>query len=75
MNDSGQKKPTIGSFERNKPKTGEMGKRSRRGRTMVKPDICNINPADLDEETLRNMHAIGVDFAMKKINRLKPFES
>ena len=42
---------------------------------MVKPDLCNIDPADLDEDTLRNMHAIGVDFAMREVNRLKAFES
>jgi len=52
-----------------------MARRPKRGRTMVKPDLGNINLADLDEDTLRNMHAIGVNFAMKRVNRLKPFES
>jgi len=41
----------------------------------IKPDLSNINPDDLDESTLRNMHAIGINFATMKSNRLKPFES
>lgn len=41
----------------------------------IRPDLCNINPDDLDENTLRNMHAIGINFATRTTNKLKPYES
>ena len=41
----------------------------------IKPDLCNINPDDLDENTLRNMHAIGIDFATRVTNKMKPYET
>ena len=34
-----------------------------------------MNPNDLDDGTIRNMHAIGVNFATLRSNKLKPFES
>ena len=40
---------------------------------MVKPTLSNVNPADLDAETIRNMHAIGINFALKEENKLKQF--
>lgn len=48
-----------------------MRQRQKRGRTMVKPTISNVNPADLDAETIKNMNAVGINFAMKQENKLK----
>ena len=42
---------------------------------MVRPTLSNVNPADLDPATIKNMNAIGINFAMKQENRLKQFES
>lgn len=47
--------------------------RSNRRTMQIKPDLCNINPNDLDEETLRNMHAIGINFVTRATNKLKPY--
>ena len=41
----------------------------------IKPDLCNINPDDLDENTIRNMHAIGINFATRATNKMKPYET
>jgi len=41
----------------------------------IKPDLSNINPADLDEQTRQNMIAVGINFSTKRVNRLKPYES
>ena len=69
----------MGEALRSKPRTGDRTVRNRGGDNnpamLIRPDLCNINPDDLDENTLRNMHAIGIDFATKKTNRLKPFQS
>ncbi len=40
-----------------------------------KPNLSNINPADIDEYTRQNMNAVGINFSTKQMNRLKPFES
>jgi len=40
-----------------------------------KPDMANVKPHDLNEGAIRNMNAIGVNFATLRTNRLKPFES
>ena len=42
---------------------------------MVKSNLNNSEIVHLDEVTLRNMHAIGINFQIKSENRLKPFES
>ena len=63
----------MGSASKSKPRTGDMPRRPRG--TMLRPDLCNINPDNLDDETLRNMNAIGIDFVTKKTNKLKPYES
>ena len=41
----------------------------------IKPDLCNINPDDLDEDTIRNMHAIGINFVTRATNKYKPYET
>lgn len=41
----------------------------------IKPDLSNVHPQDLDNTTIRNMNAIGVNFATLNTNRLRPFES
>ena len=40
-----------------------------------KPDLANVKPEELDDNTLRNMNAIGINFAAKHSNKLKPFET
>ena len=37
--------------------------------------MSNIDPKDLDANTLRNMNAIGVNFVMKEATKLKAHES
>lgn len=50
--------------------------RKQKNTTMqIKPSICNVKPHDLDKNTIRNMNAIGVNFAIDNTNRMKPFES
>ena len=66
------------SIGKSKPLTGDRTRRVRVGehQTMqTRPDLCNLNPDDLDEDTLCNMHAIGINFVTKQTNRLKPYES
>ena len=63
----------VGTPSKSKPRTGDMPRRNRGN--MLRPDLCNINPDNLDDETLRNMNAIGIDFVTKKTNKLKPYES
>ena len=63
----------VGCASKGKPRTGDMARRNRAN--MLRPDLCNLNPDNLDDETLRNMNAIGIDFVTKKTNRLKPYES
>ena len=41
----------------------------------IKPDLANVKPEELDDGTIRNMNAIGINFATQHTNRLKPFES
>ena len=73
MREDGSIKPSIEVFER--PKISEIGKRPKRGRTMVRPNLINTEIINIDEVTRRNMQAIGVDFEMKLENRMKPLQS
>lgn len=41
----------------------------------IKPDLCNINPDDLDEETLRRMQKFGIYFAAKRTNKYKKYQT
>ncbi len=52
-----------------------MYRRSKQPTMQFKPNLSNINPADLDEYTRQNMNAVGINFSTKQMNRLKPFES
>lgn len=54
---------------------GNSYRRNKQATMQIKPDLANVNPNDLDDGTIRNMHAIGVNFATLHYNKLKPFET